>query len=127
MSNRSLVAADTVIPLASKSNAKSEAGEPLDRAAQAVLGLIHRTANDAKAKSQQALAVTHQVSAQLQAAEERIRELEAHVRHYQERTDRAEKWMYRIASEIEQQFLGREAAFPSQPPSPQALLRGQRQ
>jgi hypothetical protein len=29
--------------------------------------------------------------------------------------------------EIEQQFFGRDAAFPSQPPSPQALLRNQRQ
>ena len=53
MSNRSLVAADTVIPLAPKSNVKPvpEAGDPLDRAAQAILGLVHRTANDAKAKN----------------------------------------------------------------------------
>ena len=71
MSNRSLVAADTVIPLAPKSNVKPEAGDPLDRAAQAILGLVHRTANDAKAKNQQTLAVTHQLSAQLRAAEER--------------------------------------------------------
>ena len=48
MSNHSLVAADTVIPLAPKSNVKPEAGDPLDRAAQAILGLVHRTANDAK-------------------------------------------------------------------------------
>jgi len=51
MSNHSLVAADTVIPLAPKSNVKPEAGDPLDRAAQAILGLVHRTANDAKAKN----------------------------------------------------------------------------
>jgi hypothetical protein len=127
MSNRSLVAAETVIPLAPKSNVRSEAGDPIDRAAQAVLGLLHRTAADAEAKNQQALAVTHQLSAQLRAAEDRIRELEAHVRHYQERADRAEKWLHRISMEIEQQFFGRDAALPSQPPSPQALLRSQRQ
>jgi hypothetical protein len=127
MSNRSLVAADTVIPLAPKSNVKPEAGDPLDRAAQAILGLVHRTANDAKAKNQQALAVTHQVSAQLRAAEDRIRDLEAHARHHQERADRAERWLYQISVEIEQLFFGRDDSRPSQPPPPQALLRNQRQ
>jgi hypothetical protein len=32
-----------------KANAKSEAGDPLDRAAQAILGLLHRAAADAEA------------------------------------------------------------------------------
>jgi len=123
MSNRSLVAADTVIPLAPKSNVKPEAGDPLDRAAQAILGLVHRTANDAKAKNQQTLAVTHQLSAQLRAAEDRIRELEANVRHHQDRADRAERWLYQISVEIEQLFFGRDDSRPSQPPPPQALFR----
>ena len=127
MSNRSLVAADTVIPLAPKSSAKPEAGDPLDRAAQAILGLVHRTANDAKAKNQQTLAVTHQLSAQLRAAEDRIRDLEAHARHHQERADRAERWLYHISVEIERLFFGRDNGQPAQPPPPQALLRGQRQ
>jgi hypothetical protein len=127
MSNRGSVAAETIVQLAAKTNAKPEAGDQIDRAAQAILGLLHRTAADAEAKNQQALAVTHQLSAQLRAAEDRIRELEAHARHYQERADRAEKWLHRISLEIEQQFFGRDAALPPQPPSPQALLRSQRQ
>jgi hypothetical protein len=127
MSNRSLVAADTVVPLAPKTNVKPEAGDPLDRAAQAVLGLVHRTANDAKAKNQQTLAVAHQLTAQLRAAEDRIRELEANVRHHQERADRAERWLYHISVEIEEQFFGRDGRRPAQPPPPQALLRNQRQ
>ena len=90
-----------------------DAGDPLDRAA---LGLVHRTVNDAKAKNQQALAMTQQLSGQLRAAEDRIRELESNARHHEKRADRAEKWMHRISSEIEQQFFGRDAAFPSQPP-----------
>ena len=73
MSNRSLVAAETVIPLAPKTNAKPEAGDPIDRAAQAILGMLRRTAADAEAKNHQALAVTHQLTAQLRAAEDRIR------------------------------------------------------
>jgi hypothetical protein len=127
MSNRSLVAAGAVIPLAPKTNAKPEAGDdPLDRAAQAILGLVHRTANDAKAKNQQTLAVTHQLSAQLRAAEDRIRELEANVRHHQDRADRAERWLYQISVEIEQLFFGRDDGRPSQPPPPQALLHQRR-
>jgi hypothetical protein len=91
------------------------------------LGLLHRTAADAEAKNQQALAVTHQLSAQLRAAEDRIRELEANVRHHQERADRAEKWLYQISVEIERSFFGRDDGRPAQPPSPQALLRVTRQ
>src|SRR5580692_3942690 len=121
MSNRSLVAADTVIPLAPKSNAKPEAGDPLDRAAQAILGLVHRTANDAKAKNQQTIAVAHQLSAQLRAAEDRIRDLEAQTRHHQDRADRAERWLYQISVEIEQLFVGRDDNRASQPPPPQAV------
>ncbi len=124
MSNR--VAAETIVQFAPKTNAKPEADDPIDRTAQAILGLLHRMAADAEAKNQQALAVTHQLSAQLRAAEDRMRELEAHVRHYQERTDQAEKWLHRISVEIEQRFFGRDDGRPEQPPSPQALLRGQR-
>jgi hypothetical protein len=54
MSSRGAGAAGTVIPLAPKSNVKPEAGDPIDRAAQAILGLLHRTAADAEAKNQQA-------------------------------------------------------------------------
>ena len=127
MSNRGPVAAETIVQFAPKPNAKPEAGDPIDRAAQAILGLVHRTANDAKAKNQQALAMTHQLSAQLRAAEDRIRELEANVRHHQDRADRAERWLYQISVEIEQQFFGREDGRPSQPPPPQAHFRNKGQ
>ena len=53
MSSRGVGAAETVSPLASKLDVTPEAGDPLDRAAQAILGLVHRTANDVKAKNQQ--------------------------------------------------------------------------
>jgi hypothetical protein len=127
MSNRGGGVPERVISLAPKVDVRSEAGDPLDRAGKAIVALLHRAASDAEAKNQQALAMTHQLSAQPRAAEDRIRELEAHVRHYQERTDRAEKWLHRMSSEIEQRFFGGDTAFPSQPPSPQALLRSQRQ
>jgi len=90
--------------------------DPLDRVAQAILGAVHRTASDAKTRNQQSLKVTHRLSAEMQATEDRIRELEAKVRHHEERADRAEKWLYRITLEIEQQLLGREQGLSLQPP-----------
>jgi ABC-type transporter Mla subunit MlaD len=123
MSNRGSAAAETIVQLAPKTNAKPEDGDPIDLAAQAILGLVHRTANDAKAKNQHALATTHQLSAQLGDAEDRIRELEAKVRHHQDRADRAERWLHQISVEIEQKFFGREDSRPSQPPPPQAHFR----
>jgi predicted nuclease with TOPRIM domain len=55
------------------------------------------------------------VSAQLRAAEERIKELEAKVRRLENKLDRAERWVYKIWVEIEQKFFGGDAAY-SQPP-----------
>ena len=49
------------------------------------------------------------LSAQLRASEERIRELEAKVRLLEDRADRAEKWVYKICVEIEQKFFGGDA------------------
>ena len=70
--------------------------------------------------------MTRQRSAQLRAAEDRIRELEAHARHHQERAERAERWLYQISVEIEQKFFGRTEARRPQPPPPEALIRSQR-
>ncbi len=56
MSDRGASAPETIVQFAPKPGAKPEAGDPLDRAAQAILGLVHRAAADAEAKNQQALA-----------------------------------------------------------------------
>jgi hypothetical protein len=114
MSDRGAGATETVVPFAPKPNAKPGAGDPLDRAGQAILGLLHRAAADAEANYQQALEMTRQRSAQLRAAEDQIRELEAHARHHQDRAERAERWLYQISVEIEQKFFGRTEARPSQ-------------
>ena len=91
MSNRSTVVADAVVPLAPKLNRKSETSDTLDRAGQAILGLLNRAASAAEANCQQAVEIANKLSGQVRAAEGRIRELEAQVRHHQDRADRAEK------------------------------------
>ena len=91
MSNNGADAPKAVVPFGPKLNGKSEAGNELDRAGQAILGALHQAAGVVEAKCQQAVEKTHKLSAQLRAAEDRIRELEAKVRHHEERADRAEK------------------------------------
>ena len=120
MGNRGAGVAEAVVPFAPKVNARSEAGDPLDRAGQAILGLLHQAANTAEANNQKAMEMAHKLSAEFRAAEGRIRELQAKVRHHQDRADRAEKWLYQISMEIERIFFNGS----SQPP-PQASYRNQ--
>ncbi len=126
MSARGAGVPETVVQYAPKPSAEPEAGDPLDRAAQAILGLLQRAAANAEANYQQAVDKIRQLSAQLRAAEDRIRELEAHARHQQDRADRAERWLYQISAEIERKFLGRTEHRLSEPPPPATLLRSQR-
>ena len=120
MSSRGAGMAGSVVSLEPKADVRSEASDQLDKAGQAILGLLNRAATAAETNYQQAIEMTHKLSAQLRSAEDRIRELEAHVRHHQERADRTGRWLYQISVEIEEKFFGREEARSSRPPSPQA-------
>jgi hypothetical protein len=60
---------------------------------------------------------TQNLSAKLRADEQRIKELEAKVRHHEDRADRAERWLYKIWVELEQKFFGGDAVRLSQQPS----------
>ena len=67
--------------------------------------MLHKAAGVAEANSQHALDVAQKISDQLRAAEDRIAELEAEVGMYQEKADRAEQWLHRVYTEIEDRFL----------------------
>ena len=121
MSSRSVGMAGSVVSLEPKANVRSEASDQLDKAGQAILGLLNRAASAAETNYQQAIEMTHKLSAQFRAAEDRIRELEAKVRQHAERADRAERWLHQVSVEIEQKFFGRDDSRPSQPPPPQAV------
>jgi hypothetical protein len=105
MSNNGAGEARSVVPFGAKSNAKSQAGDELDRAGQAILGSLHRAASAAEAKYQQAVEMTHKLSAQLRASEDRIRELENKAQYHEYKADRAENWLYQITLETEQTFF----------------------
>jgi hypothetical protein len=113
---------ESVVPYAPKAkNVVSNVADPLDAAGQTILGLVHRAASVAETNHQRAVDLAHKLSAQLKAAENRIKALEADVRSQAERADRAERWLYKISVEIEEKFFGgddsRRLAPTSQVPS----------
>src|SRR5271167_4469277 len=103
MANQS--GSETVIPFAK--NTVSNGVDQLDAAGQTILQLLHKAAGVAEANSQHALDMAQKLSHQLRAAEDRIAELEAEVRIYQERTERAEQWLHKIYTEVEERFIKR--------------------
>jgi len=111
MSDRDSGSTDALVPVAPKSNARSDAnGDPLEKAGHLILDMVRQAAGHSQADYRQAVETSRKLSAQLRGAEERIRELEAKLRHQEDRADRAEKWLHHISLEIEGQFFDRDKA-----------------
>jgi hypothetical protein len=49
--------------------------------------------------------MAQKLSHQLRAAEDRIAELEAEVELYRDKADRAEQWLHKVYTEIEERFI----------------------
>jgi hypothetical protein len=79
--------------------------DPLDRSGQAIVSMLEEAVDVARQDCERAMDIAHQLSLQLRTAEDRIAQLEGDIRHYQDRAIRAEKWMNRIHSEIEERFF----------------------
>ena len=99
---------ERVIPfaLASKHTAQADADQ-LDRAGQTILQLLHKAAGVAEENSRHALDTAQKLSHQLRAAEDRIAELEAEVDLYRDKADRAEQWLHKVYTEIDERFIKR--------------------
>ena len=107
----------------------------VDRAGNAILELVNSAAGTAAADLEEARGAAERFALQLQAtrdqlqaahdqindlkaaAYDQINDLKADVRHYQDRANRAEKWLHQISSEIEQKFLGADNRRPVRRPA----------
>jgi hypothetical protein len=95
-----------VIPFSrAESTSASDGADQLDKAGQTILQMLHRAAGVAEENSRHALETAQKLSHQLRAAEDRVAELEAEVTAYQNRAERAEQWLHRVYTEIEDRFL----------------------
>ena len=95
-----------VIPFARAAKGSAPNGAyQLDKAGQTILRLLHKAAGVAEENSRHALETAQKLSHQLRAAEDRIAELEAEVTAYRDRAERAEQWLHRVYTEIEDRFL----------------------
>lgn len=115
---------ESVIPFAPSGKPETlDAADRLDVVGKNVLALLHQAAETSEEDYNHAVDVAQKLSNQLRDAEERIRSLEADLKHYRHRADRAEKWLTQIAAEIEQTFFGKADNHPAPPPpaSPRKL------
>jgi hypothetical protein len=106
-SGRSTYETDSVVPFAPKNASSPDDADQLDKAGQTILRLLHKAAGVAEENSRHALEMAQTLSNQLRAADDRIAELEAEVALYRQKSDRAEQWLHKIYTEIEDGFLQR--------------------
>jgi len=104
----------------------SGSADVLDRAGNAILGLVSQAAGTVQADLQEARQVAQKLAEelrasrdQLRAANDQINALTTDVRRHQDRADRADQWLRHISSEIEQKFFGEHDRRPVRRPTPQ--------
>lgn len=100
-------APEKVIPFAPspREQQRQNDGDPIDRSGLAIVSMLQDAVDVAKQNCERAMDIAHKLSLKLREAEDRIAQMEGDIRHYQERAARAEKWMNRIQSEIEDRFF----------------------
>ncbi|NIK45724.1 hypothetical protein [Variibacter gotjawalensis] len=83
------------------------AGGPdaVERSGQAIIALLQQAADASRRNEDRAHARAEQLAEEVRDLENRMQQLEAHARHYQERATQAEKWLLRIYTEIQQRLI----------------------
>jgi threonine aldolase len=102
---------ESVVQLASVSKKAAATGvDQLDSAGQTILQLLNKAANVAEQNSKHAIDMAQKLAHELRAAQQRISELEAEVVAYQNQAERAEQWLHKVYTEIEDRFLRQETS-----------------
>src|ERR1700757_995160 len=94
-----------VIPFERSALGGRDDNDQLDKAGQTILQLLNKAANVAEQNSRHAIDTAQKLSHQLRAAEDRIAELEAEVEAHRQQAERAEQWLHKVYTEIEDRFL----------------------
>ena len=97
---------NSVIPFAPTDKGNGQ----LDKAGHSILNLLQKAAGEAENNRQQALDMAQKLSHQLRAAEQHIADLEAEVERHRDRAERAEQWLHKVYTEIEDRLTPKRAA-----------------
>ena len=76
-----------------------------DDAGEHIVALVQQASNTARAECERAMDLAHRVSLELRAAEERARAFEEEAKYFRDLAARAEEWLVRIESELQQTFF----------------------
>jgi hypothetical protein len=98
-----------VLPFGRSSQGVRPEQTQLDRAGQTILQLLNKAADVADQNSRQAIETAERLSQQFRAAEDRIARLEAEAEVYRQEAERAEEWLHRVYTEIDDRFLKQNA------------------
>ena len=79
---------------------------PTDEAGEALIAMLHEAARLANENRRRLTNLVDDLSRQMQAAEDRIVQLEHDLEHFRGRAARAEEWLLVIEKEIEQRLMG---------------------
>jgi predicted nucleic acid-binding Zn-ribbon protein len=93
-----------VVRLALRSNTRDER-DPIDTVGRALVASLQEAATLSKVNVDRAMTAAHKLSIQLRAAEDRIKELEGEIERLESRATRAEGWLQRIKTEIEDKLI----------------------
>jgi methylthioribose-1-phosphate isomerase len=96
---------ESVVQFASAAKSTTVRLDQLDSAGQTILQLLNKAANVAEQNSKHAIDMAQKLAHELRAAQQRISELEAEVGAYQNQAERAEQWLHKVYTEIEDRFL----------------------
>jgi hypothetical protein len=97
--------APTIVPFAPAPKGQADTNIMADDSGRAIIALLQKAAEMAKGDCARAMDLAHKLSAELRAAEERARELEAEAAHFRDRAARAEEWLLRIHNEVKDVFF----------------------
>jgi chromosome segregation ATPase len=78
--------------------------DQLNAAGGKIMSMLQQASSLAETRTRGATEDAQRLSQQLGATRSRIEELEAEIKYYQDRADRAEQWLHRIYLEIEARF-----------------------
>jgi hypothetical protein len=83
----------------------SNRGDDVEASGQAILKLLHKAAETAEASGRRGLEAAQQLSNKPEITKDRIRELEGRLEFYRDKVQRAEAWLYKIGTEIEDRLI----------------------